>query len=98
MQLGPIDMHMCAASALVLQVCVVGKIMTVHDRNTSIVVVLSDGTGELEVNHWLNEESEHVSWLDAMHSPVGSMQSSRRARLTAGNRGSSSTSLGRVGT
>lgn len=41
-------------------VCVVGKIMTVHDRNTSIVVVLSDGTGELEVNHWLNEESEHA--------------------------------------
>lgn len=41
-------------------VCVVGKIVSVHDRNNSVVVVLSDGTGELEVNHWLPEESEHA--------------------------------------
>jgi hypothetical protein len=41
--------------------CVIGKILSVHDRNNSLVLLLSDGTGELEVNHWLQEESEQVS-------------------------------------
>lgn len=41
--------------------CVIGKILSVHDRNNSLVLLLSDGTGELEVNHWLQEESEQAS-------------------------------------
>jgi hypothetical protein len=61
-----------------LQVCVVGKIVSVHDRNNSVVVVLSDGTGELEVNHWLPEESEHVRLTNTFGSAASVAVWSRR--------------------
>lgn len=56
--------------------CVIGKILSVHDRNNSLVLLLSDGTGELEVNHWLQEESEQASepaaaWGDPVRGPLG---------------------------
>ncbi len=43
-----------------LQVTVVGKVLSVTDRNTNMVLVITDGTGELEINHWLQEETDQV--------------------------------------
>lgn len=40
---------------------VVGKILRVEDRGTNVILFITDGTGELEVNHWLQEEAEYVS-------------------------------------
>ena len=37
-----------------------GKILGVTDRNTNLVLMITDGTGELEVNHWLNDETPEV--------------------------------------
>lgn len=31
-----------------------------HDRGSNLIISVHDGTGELEVAHWLNEESEQV--------------------------------------
>jgi hypothetical protein len=41
-------------------VTVIGKILNVTDRNTNMVLLVTDGTGELEINYWLQEETEQV--------------------------------------
>lgn len=38
----------------------IGKILNVTDRNTNMVLLVTDGTGELEINYWLQEETEQV--------------------------------------
>lgn len=52
----------------------IGRILSVHDRGTNLIMSVHDGTGELEVAHWLNEESEQVSGVPAQ----------RRCRDTVG--------------
>jgi len=44
-----------------VQATVVGKILRVEDRGANVNVFITDGTGELEISHWLQEEAEYVS-------------------------------------
>lgn len=39
---------------------VVGKILRVEDRGANVNVFITDGTGELEISHWLQEEAEYA--------------------------------------
>jgi hypothetical protein len=45
------------------QLTVVGRIVSVNDRGSNLIINLTDGTGDLEVCYWLQEDSEHVSEL-----------------------------------
>lgn len=39
---------------------VVGRIVNVMDRGSNLVANITDGTGDLEVTYWLQEDSEHA--------------------------------------
>lgn len=59
---GPCDLALAALPLLSCpQLTVVGRIVNVMDRGSNLVANITDGTGDLEVTYWLQEDSEHVS-------------------------------------
>lgn len=52
-----------AALPACLQLTVIGRIVNVIDRGSNLIINLTDGTGDMEVCYWLQEDSEHVSEL-----------------------------------
>jgi len=47
----------------IMQVNIIGKILTAHESSMRVNLTITDGTGELEVTHWIQDESEAVSKL-----------------------------------
>jgi hypothetical protein len=42
---------------------VLGKVTAVQDRNANLVITINDGTGELEMHHWLtDDEAVGLGW------------------------------------
>eukprot|EP00879_Flechtneria_rotunda_P026457 GHRR01028208.1.p1 GENE.GHRR01028208.1~~GHRR01028208.1.p1 ORF type:complete len:239 (+),score=99.47 GHRR01028208.1:701-1417(+) len=52
------DDHIKVDGVEVHNVTIVGKIVSVQDSNMRLTMVVSDGTGEAELLHWLQEDTE----------------------------------------
>ncbi len=50
----------CTHHPSLLQVTVLGRIVGVRDGNMSITLTITDSTGQMELDHWLSEDTDAV--------------------------------------
>lgn len=45
-----------------MQVTIVGRVRSIQEQSTKAVLSVDDGTASIEVQHWLNDDGDNVSF------------------------------------